>query len=271
MADEESIVPEQIKKALGIPSPTVFSFVDTNGKEQKIVLDCTIKIGTATSSKVTNFPVERGFDITDHMVRNPLQLKIEGCVSEAPTKTLFNIFKGLTQFGLQSVAQPNTGLSNAFVQQAVSSGIALRIGAALDTRDPTFQEGTIMGILQSRKYYDFDYPKRMMRALLELSKQGIIINIETYFNKTDYKSMVIRAANFAQDAVIADSLKFTLDCVEIRVVDTKVIENVIVQKTEGTVKDPASTQVQEEVDSGYKKTKRPASAGFTLKKSLLGQ
>jgi len=263
-------VPDQVKKALGIPSPTVFSFTDTNGTKQTIVLDCTIKIATSTTSKVTNFPVERGFDVSDHIIRNPLQLKIEGCISEAPTKTFYNIFKGIFQYGLESIAPPNTGISNAFVQQAVASGIALGIGGAIDSTNPTYGEGTIMGILQERKYYDFDYPKRMMRALLEMSKQGIVIDVETYFNKTDYKSMVIRQANFTQDAKIADSLNFNLDCVEMRVVDTKVTENVAISKTEGTVKDPASTQVQDEVDKSFVIKKKPKSALFFTGEQVIG-
>lgn len=252
---------EIAKKGMGIPKPTVFTFTDTDSQSQSIVLDCTISINTSVSTKVTQHPVESGFDVSDHIIRNPLQLKISGVISESPPAPLFNVINAIAGRAVLSKIPETTGLSIPFVTTALSAGVKLGVGNKLDEGGGYEGSGTILGILGERKQFDFDYPKRMMRAMIEMCNLGIVISVETNFNSKNYTSMVIRNANFSQTSRFSDSLKFDLDCTEIRVVSTKTNKINLENKTEGTVSDPAGSSAAEEAENGTK-SKQKASTGW---------
>lgn len=253
---------EIAKKGIGIPKPTVFTFIDTDSQSQSIILDCTISINTSASTKVTQHPVESGFDISDHIIRTPLQLKISGVISESPPAPLFNIVKALSGRAVLSKIPETTGLSIPFVTTALSSGVSLGVGESLDQGlKSEDNSGTILGILGERKHFDFDYPKKMMRAMIEMCNLGIVISVETNFNSKNYTSMVIRNASFSQTSRFSDSLKFDLDCTEIRIVSTKTTNTDVNTKTEGNVSDPAGSSAAEEAINGTK-PKQKASTGW---------
>ena len=251
---------EIAKKGVGVPKPTVFSFKDTDQKAQSIILDCSVSINTNVSSKVTLNPVEEGFDVTDHIVKNPLKLKISGVISESPPTPLLNVSSALTGRFVTSKIPPTLGISSGFLNAAASAGIRLNVGGIYDAfTSGGQQEGTIMGILGERKQIDFDYPKRMMRALIEMCNLGIVISAQTNFNDKNYVNMVIQNASFSQTAAFSDSLKFELDCVQIRVVKSKKY-NKLKPKTESTVADDASSSAADEANNGSVTKKEPATS-----------
>lgn len=58
-------------------------FKVTKAKIDSIDLDCSINESHAADSEVTQHPVEKGADITDHVRLKPLVVQMEGLVSDA--------------------------------------------------------------------------------------------------------------------------------------------------------------------------------------------
>lgn len=53
-----------------------------------LILDATLSEGHDMSSKVTEFPVESGASMNDHIINNPRQLSVEGIITNSPTQIL---------------------------------------------------------------------------------------------------------------------------------------------------------------------------------------
>lgn len=53
-----------------------------------LVLDCTMRETHGMTSKVTEFPVEDGAAITDHILNNPRELSVEGLITNSPAQIL---------------------------------------------------------------------------------------------------------------------------------------------------------------------------------------
>lgn len=58
----------------------------TPGKIDTLELDATISEGHEYSNEVTDFPIEEGSDISDHVRRSPERVTLEGFVTNTPVK-----------------------------------------------------------------------------------------------------------------------------------------------------------------------------------------
>ena len=246
------------KKSFGVPSPTSISFTDIDGERRTIILDCTSSIKTSVTNKVTMFPVElSGNSISDHSISNPLKLTIQAMVSESPTKPLINLFNAASGLILSNAAQPNTGLSNGYVQNAIKAGISLGFGALLDTGNTKYEayngEATVMSILQDRKNYDFTYPKRAMLALKQIADKSMPLTIRTFFNDSLYENMMIQNLDFDQSGQDGDSLVFSMALVQVTTVTTETKSGK--KKSEANSKDPNNSGVPDEKTKGQRNKK----------------
>lgn len=64
---------------------------DNPGQIGNLVLDATISENQNYSNRITEFPIEDGSTITDHIMQEPEELTIEGFVTDTPTKILGGI------------------------------------------------------------------------------------------------------------------------------------------------------------------------------------
>jgi len=68
------------------------------GKIDQIQLDCVLRENHSFQNEVTNFPIEDGSQISDHIVRQPTRLTLDGFVTNSPVNLLgiaSNLIKGL--------------------------------------------------------------------------------------------------------------------------------------------------------------------------------
>lgn len=62
------------------------------GKIGNLVLDATLSERHQFTNQVTDFPVEDGSNISDHIRRAPEEITIEGFITESPVDFFFNLF-----------------------------------------------------------------------------------------------------------------------------------------------------------------------------------
>lgn len=60
----------------------------TPTKIGSLILDCVLREGHEMTSKVTDFPVEEGVNIADHIQTTPRELTVEGLISNTPVRIL---------------------------------------------------------------------------------------------------------------------------------------------------------------------------------------
>lgn len=103
---------------------TTLLFKKRPGKIGALELDVTITENHAFNTTVTKFPIEKGADITDHIINDPVKLSMIGFITNSPVR----IFGGVPQnleAGLKAI--PNR------VQNAFSQLLALRDSKKLFT------------------------------------------------------------------------------------------------------------------------------------------
>lgn len=81
-----------------------FLFKSSQNKINDIKIDCFITESATATAEVTKNPVEKGADITDHIIINPMTFQIEGLVS--------NISSGLKET-IESLSSANPLTSKA--------------------------------------------------------------------------------------------------------------------------------------------------------------
>lgn len=102
-------------------SKFVMVSVEDSSKEHSV--DAAISEEHVRESEVTNFPVEDGTNISDHIIIQPEQLTIEGIISESPVQYLTNILD----------SSPEIDLADAWkeIESLWRSGAVLKITTGL--------------------------------------------------------------------------------------------------------------------------------------------
>ena len=174
-----------------------------------LVIDATISLATNQSAEVSNLPIEKQEDITDHIRVNPLTLTIEGFISNAPLDQISSVLGGLAGGAL--------GALGASSKIGGAAAVGTGLGAALGS--------TLGGALSElfRDINDSDYPKKAMEALLKAQKERKPFSITTFFSDTLYKNMVITDLDFPQDKESGDGLRFTMTTQQVELVTVSVV------------------------------------------------
>ena len=271
---------ESAKRSLGITSPTIITVRDTNGKAISMVVDCSLSLNTDIQVQVPGFPVEVGYDITDNAIAKPLRFRLTGLISETELTPFTNVVTALLQNKLAAQVPPHLGLSDTFVQAAISSGIKLAFaavdgvvtevaGAVFDAIGGFDTPGDVEEALGKRGGpMDIEYPKRAMQALKIMAERAYPLKVETYFDETSYNNMLIQSISFTQDDRTPDALNFSMDCVQIRTVATEQtkaeVGSFFAKATEGTVSDPAGSSAAPEKQKGTKTNPSTSLIGSSL-------
>lgn len=255
---------DNAKRSFGVTQPTEITVIDTNGKSITMVVDCSLSLNTDQQMQIPGFPVEVGFDLSDNAIAKPLRFRLNGLISETELTPFTNVVTGIIAKQVADQVPPHLGLSDSFVNQAISAGIKLTFAGVQDIVgdavaaifDIFGTTGVIEDTLGKRgTYTDIDYPKRAMQALKLIAQDAMPVKITTYFDEESYNNMLIQSISFTQNAETPDALVFTMDCVQIRTVETKkldAITNLFAKITEGNVVDPAGTSAAPEKPKGTK-------------------
>lgn len=161
-----------------------------------VILDATLQEVITKNSDVTEFPVEEGKSITDHVRPKPVELRLDGIVSDTP------LDRGLLDAVLRA--------SNL---AAIGSGGGTAAGIASVALDAG---GAIRQLLAAGE------PRRSVDAydqLSELYEEGQTVTIVTPFEQ--FESMVMAELIITRDRETGDALRFAAHFREIVTVDAQ--------------------------------------------------
>lgn len=184
-----------------------------------IELDATLKETHVWDSKVTEYPVEEGSPITDHIILSPDRLKIEGFISDHPI---------LASNTIQSYITGIAGISGI-------TGIGDRISELLGDKETETRSLSIFNLL------------RTLRDKKEV--------LTVYTKYRIYTDMMLSTLSIPRDSSDGESIKFEAEFVNVRFVQTQFVDSPKKKKGKTTGK-KVSKQTQSKKDAGDKQPKQ---------------
>lgn len=191
------------------------------------------------TSDITEHPVEKGANVTDHVRSQTDTMTLEVFVSNAP-------IRGDDHFELDTQVGAVAPLD---LQPAAFTGI----GGTVDPR----LNGKAASVLQ------FDQPTNFVaevyRALRELKEGAELLTIVTRL--WDYEDMVIKEVSIPRTAAEGDGAKITINFKQVRLVETKIVAAPV----------PTEVRGKPAVDKGAKggKDSKDGTDDQSKKKSIL--
>lgn len=168
-----------------------------------ILVDCTLNELHQYDAQVTEFEVEKGFNVTDHRFIRPVEFSMTGIISDTPSdpdiiKEASTVGAGLigneaavlTQTAFDAIQATNNLISGDAVltRQAFSKLLALYTGGGVSVLDDN------------------------------VTPPGVFTIVTKY---RVYKNMVVKSLSFPRDRTTGDALRFSASFKEIRIVETK--------------------------------------------------
>lgn len=179
-----------------------------SGEETAIYVDAVIRENPVVSSEVTTDPVERGVAITDHVIPNPDTLSLDCVVSNQPLETPRSHMQGITG----SVRPLELSQFEPEANPRESGGLFGLI--------PAPSRPSAANVFQFSG--GFDRARTVYEELRGLVRRGEVVRIVTGWR--EYPSFVLREISQAREASTGDSLVFTVQAVEIVIVETKIVK-----------------------------------------------
>lgn len=184
---------------------------DSGSKRTKIgegteafLIDVTTSTVATYEAELTSNPVERGVNVTDHIIIKPKKVDIEGIISDEPLQ----LRDKLNEKTLIDEAKGAIG--------AIGGAVASRLGAnGVITGATTAIGGFVSGKLISSAPSISEQIKASLIKILE-GKQTVSLKI----GKKNFPNMVMTSLKFPRDAQLGQAVKFSASFVEIRKVVT---------------------------------------------------
>lgn len=171
---------------------------------QLITLDASVEEKHSFVTAVTDHPVEKGLNVSDHLRPEPIILQIEGVISNHPVFLLKDNSDGARETQVQvKGASPTIG--SVFGRPVPIVG-ALVSGIPLPLPTPT---GVVKGFDP-----EFDRVKNVLEQLLLIRTKGYLVSVVTTLK--DYTQMAITSFDVPRNAALGNSLRFTMQLKEIR-------------------------------------------------------
>lgn len=199
-------------------SSLIFGKAKQRTKIGELIVDVTDAIVTSRKAIVTEFPVEKGSDPTDHVRVGTISLRLEGFISSSPTDEMKSV--------VQSLAS------------GVGAGVGLAIGSALKVQGGALlgaglgiaagtQIGQGLGLLSSDRE-EVNYAQKAMLVLLRMQEAALPLTIQTFFFPTNSKEnifsdMIITDLDFPQSAAEGDGMKFSLTARQVTFVSLQLV------------------------------------------------
>ena len=176
----------QVSKTLGALGSIV-------GTPQSLVIDASIAISHDTEATPTEYPVEEGSKISDHIMVEPATVTIEGIITDTPLG-FEALASGLLTAGARAVASKALGGLGATAGAIVGGSI----GALLSTSDNKVRDSYLF--------------------LRELQTERVTFTLVTSLQS--YSNMVLQRLSVPQETKFGNSLKFTATMKQIRIVSS---------------------------------------------------
>jgi hypothetical protein len=177
------------------------TFELANGQIQAIEIDATTNETHEASAEVTEHPVERGADISDHARKNLDAITLQVVVSNQP------------------IRQPGTQMDGVQSEQR-----------GLEISDPT--TGLVLATANVLAFDgEFDRVRTVYGELLRLMEESVVVGIITSLR--EYENMLLRRVSPIREASTGDSLRCTVEATEVRIVDSEVVDVPDPEETRG--------------------------------------
>lgn len=172
-----------------------------------ILVDVTLSDTTKYEAEPTEHPVEKGADVTDHILVKPRQITITGIVSDAPIE----LKDAYSEKGLLNQLQDAAGaVTGAIGQKFGKSGVVAGVGAAIG------------GVAANALFASSVNPAVQTRdALINLLESKTPVNIQ--IARKNFPNMVLTSLEFPRDPSLGQAIKFTASFKQIRKVSSKKI------------------------------------------------
>ncbi len=161
-------------------------FTLPNGETDRIEIDATVRETHTLTATVTEHPVEAGASVVDHVRPEQPRITLEGVISNTPIRVPGTHMDGATG----RVEKVELGEDRA--------ANVLRFSGPFD------RVGTVRDLLAV------------------LIDSGTLVTIRT--SLLVYEDMVLHRLEIPRDAGLGNTLRFTMDAVRIRLVDTQTVE-----------------------------------------------
>lgn len=178
-------MPGLLSTLLGTQQKVQFIQTDTG---TVLSIDCTVSESHDRESPPTEFEVEDGSTVSDHILVKPFSLKIEGVISDTPIKLLNSALT--TAAG---VALPSVGIV------AAGAGVALFKALASSASPSVAAYGQLLLLQEGKKPFD---------VLTTLKR---------------YSGMFIKSISVPRDANTGQTLMFTVMLTELRLVKPQTV------------------------------------------------
>jgi len=190
-----------------------------------LTLDAASEIVHTGESVPTTNPIESGSDIVDNIRVKNRRLSISGVVSQVP----FALLRSAAIGGV--------------------SGIAASVGESVFNNQTALSTmmGSLAGLIENRNMEDRLYPRKAFEYLYELQNNRIPFNIQTRFQV--YQNMIITTLSVPEDIRLGDSLRFSMQLEQIRLVNSEVIvvpESITNNKPGATANQNTGTKARNE-------------------------
>lgn len=174
------------------------------GKIGILELDATIHESHEYTNTVTEFPVEKGFRISDHIIRQPEKLVMEGFVTNSPIPRSTDLLKtkGATATELINWNERQTEELKQYAPDQNRIETALSILLDLAGLPPTARNTEDI-------QNEYTFPK-----VIDIVETGL----------RQYKNMVITRITIPRDVTTGESLRFTCELRHIITVKTEMVE-----------------------------------------------
>lgn len=190
--------------------PVTISY-SAGGALAVIEFDATLGETHPFSNVITEHPVEKGVNVTDHVRPEVDRVTVEAFVTNAPTRVPGSNLDGAT--GSVQNLELDVPTTTDLPIQIPGVGAALRGSGAL--------RGTLAVQAQTLQFDDFDRVGSIFHELKTLQEAATLVTIATSLR--EYADFVIQSVNVPRQAGEGDAVRITIEARQLRFVTTKTV------------------------------------------------
>jgi hypothetical protein len=212
-------------------TPQLVTILDNSTGGEYVAIDATVRQTHSMSSQATNFEVEDGSDLSDHVIKRGVRLNISGVISNDPISLK------------EAAATLAPGIVGGNFIGGVGGAVVAGVGAKVASEFlQTSQPRSLAAYNNLRSVYEDKRPLTI--------KVGL----------TTYKNMIMERLSIPQTSTNSNGLHFTASFREIRIATSKVItidvdsteaKGVVPENNKGSSPTEETTAAEEEKGSSF--------------------
>lgn len=228
------------------------------GDKQVLKIDTVPSESHNASNIFTDLPVENGASISDHSIKGPRKLELNGIITDTPVGLFENIVGTVTGFaagfvgGLVTTGSDNAKLGGGSVFKNIGVGTATTFGVAK-------LSNTLLGLGKTKRSLT------AYQLLSQIRAEGGLVEVVT--GLTTYTNMGIEDFSVNRTANTAGGLFFTISLKEILFVKSKQVQVPIENTADGNQNlENQGKKDAETVDASKESEIRPSALYLGFKK-----